>query len=82
MFLYNLMTSKKIPILKQLPGAIFSAVIWVIFSYVFTIYVNVSGKFGAYGMIGTIMVAMMWIYYCFFFLLIGGYINSFINKDK
>ena len=66
----------------QWPGALFCAVAWAVFSWVFSLYVSVSDKFGAYGYIGTIMVAMMWMYYCFMFLLIGGCINSVIEKRR
>ena len=64
----------------QWPGALFSAVAWVVFSWVFSIYVSFSDKFGAYGYLGTIMVSMMWIYYCLMFLLIGGCINAYIEQ--
>ena len=64
----------------QWPGALFSALAWAGFSWVFSLYVSISDKFGAFGYIGTIMVAMMWMYYCFMFLLIGGCINAVIEK--
>ena len=63
----------------QWPGAVFCAVAWAVFSWVFSIYISISDKFGAYGYIGTIMVAMMWMYCCFHFLLIGGCINAVIE---
>ena len=66
----------------QWPGALFCAVSWAVFSWVFSLYVSISDKFGAYGYIGTIMVAMMWMYYCFTFLLIGGCINSVIEQRR
>ena len=80
--LYTLMPTEKVHMKDQLPGAVFSAIIWVVFSSVFTIYVGISDKYGAYGFIGTIMVAMMWMYYCLFFLLIGGYLNSYITEKN
>lgn len=82
LFLYKLMPADKVNLKDQLPGAVFTAVIWVIFSWIFTIYISVSNKFGAYGFIGTIMVTMMWMYYCLFFLLIGGFMNSFLASKK
>ena len=66
----------------QWPGALFCALAWAVFSWVFSLYVSISDKFGAYGYIGTIMVAMMWMYYCFQFLLIGGCINAVIEKRR
>ncbi len=66
----------------QWPGALFCAVAWAVFSWVFSLYVSISDKFGAYGYIGTIMVAMMWMYYCLMFLLIGGCINAVIEQRR
>jgi membrane protein len=66
----------------QWPGALFCALAWAVFSWVFSLYVSISDKFGAFGYIGTIMVAMMWMYYCFMFLLIGGCINAVIEKRR
>jgi uncharacterized BrkB/YihY/UPF0761 family membrane protein len=37
-----------------------------------------SNQFGAYGFIGTFLVAMMWMYFCIYFLLIGGYLNHYL----
>ena len=66
----------------QLPGALFTAASWVIFSWAFSLYVSVSDKWGAYGYIGTVMVAMMWMYYCLQFLLIGGCLNAYIERHR
>ncbi|MDO4622729.1 MAG: YihY/virulence factor BrkB family protein [Eubacteriales bacterium] len=76
--IYALIPNEKLRIRNQVPGAIFSSITWVIFSYVFTIYVNASNKYGPFGVIGTFMVAMIWVYYCFFFLLIGGFLNDWL----
>ena len=81
LFLYVFGSAERVRILRQLPGALFAAAVWVIFSAVFSWYVNISNKYGAYGFIGTIMVAMMWMNYCLLFLLIGGYINSRLDKS-
>lgn len=80
--LYKWMPARKIKYRRQLPGAVFSAVVWAAFSFIFSFYVSLSDKFGAYGYIGTIMVAMMWIFYCFYFLLLGGFINHYIEMKR
>ena len=82
LLLYSRLPAKKRKASAQWPGALFSAVSWVGFSWIFSIYVSLSDKFGAYGYIGTIMVAMMWIYYCMMFLLIGGCINVYFEKRR
>lgn len=80
--LYKWMPAKKVRYTEQLPGSLFSAVSWMLFSYIFSFYVSLSNRFGAYGYIGTIMVAMMWLFYCFYFLLIGGYINRLLEQRR
>lgn len=80
--LYKWMPARKLKYRRQLPGAVFSAVVWAAFSFIFSFYVSLSDKFGAYGYIGTIMVAMIWIFYCFYFLLLGGFINHYIEMKR
>ena len=76
------MPARKLGYFQQWPGAIFCALSWVLFSVIFSAYVSLSGYFGAYGVIGTVMVAMVWVYYCFYFLLLGGYINHYIARRR
>ena len=79
---YWRMPARSLTYRAQWPGAAFCAVSWALFSFIFSAYVGVSNQFGAYGVIGTVMVAMIWVYYCFYFLLLGGYINHFIARRK
>ncbi len=64
------------------PGAVFTAVSWVVFSGIYSVYASVSDKYGAYGFLGSILVAMIWIYFCFMFLLVGGYINHWYDLNS
>lgn len=80
--LYRWMPAVSLRYRHQWPGALFTSVAWVGFSWVFSLYVDLSGKFGAYGFLGTILVAMMWMYFCLYFLLIGGYINRYMDLQR
>lgn len=82
LIMYAFVPGGKRKIAGQWPGALFASAAWVVFSVVFSLYISISDKFGAYGIIGTVMVAMMWLYYSIFFLLIGGWVNSFIAAGK
>ena len=62
----------------QLPGAAFSAVTWNVFSWGFSIYVRHSGGFDMYGSLTTIVILMLWLYFCFYLFLIGAHINRFL----
>ena len=46
--IYTFVPSAKMTFVYQLPGAIFSAVVWYLFSWLFSIYVNMSGYFSVY----------------------------------
>ena len=81
-FTYWRMPARKLRYKAQWPGAVFCALSWAVFSVIFSFYVSVSIRFGAYGLIGTVIVAMIWLYYCFYFLLLGGYINHFIDQRR
>ena len=82
MLIYRFVPAGKRSLLRQFPGALFSAFAWVVFSLLFSVYVSVSNHLGAYGYIGTVMVAMMWMYYCLMFLLIGGCINVLLEERR
>ena len=81
-FTYWRMPARRLRYKAQWPGAAFCAVSWSVFSVIFSVYVSVSNRFGAYGVIGTVIVAMIWLYYCFYFLLLGGYINHYIAERR
>ena len=79
---YWRMPARRLRYRAQWPGAAFCAASWGVFSFVFSFYVSVSDRFGAYGAIGTVIVAMIWVYYCFYVLLLGGYINHYIARKR
>jgi len=57
------------------PGAVLAAVMWMVFSVVYSAYVAFSDKYGVYGVLGSVIVTMLWAYYCQYFLLIGACVN-------
>ena len=61
----------------QLPGAVFSAVTWIIFSGIFSIYVDKYNNYASfYGTMTTIALIMVWLYGCMYVLFLGGLINA------
>ncbi len=62
------------------PGALISAISWVVFSYAFSIYVDKFTNFSyTYGSLSTIVVVMLWIYVCMYILFIGAEINQYFR---
>lgn len=80
--LYSKVPRKKKPYLQQLPGAIFSAIAWAVFSQVFSIYVNNVGAYNVYGSLATPVIVMFWMYTCLYIVFIGAFINWFLWDNK
>jgi len=73
--------SGKLPrgFLAQLPGAAFAALGWVLCSYFFSLYIRYFPGFSyLYGSLTTLMLLMMWIYFCMFILMLGAEVNKIV----
>lgn len=79
--LYKWIPNRKASFRSQIPGAVFSAVIWSGFSFVFSVYINYFGGLSMYGSLTTVVVAMLWLYVCMWIILLGAQINSYFEPD-
>lgn len=67
--------------LCQIPGAGFSLIAWIIFSYFFGLYINGVNRYTSfYGSLAIPAILMFWMYCCFYIFLVGGYINSYFEN--
>lgn len=84
LLMYTFVPAKNQKLLRQLPGALFATVGWIVFSDFFSIVMSRGSIYSTYyGSLATIVIFMLWMYGCLYILLIGGYINAFIsNKQK
>lgn len=78
-FIYWLVPNKKIRYKKQLPGALFAAVLWYVFSYGFSLYVDIFHGFSIYGSLTFVVVIMLWFYFCMYIILIGAQVNRYFS---
>ena len=62
---------------SSLPGALFSAVAWYLFSFGFSIYIEYTRAYTMYGSLTTLMLFMFWLYFVMYIVLIGVEINHF-----
>ncbi len=68
--------------LHVLPGALFSALSWILFSFGFSLYVDHFSKLSSmYGSISTFMVLLLWLYICMYIMFIGAVINKFFENE-
>ncbi|MEY8338397.1 YihY/virulence factor BrkB family protein [Lachnospiraceae bacterium 62-35] len=81
--LYAVVPRKKLKIKPQLPGALFSSLGWILFSFGFSIYFNQFSRFSyTYGSLTAIVLLMLWLYFCICILFAGAEINYFYVSYK
>jgi membrane protein len=64
------------------PGAIMAAVLWVIGSALFSLYVSKFGSYDkTYGSLGAVVVFLMWLYLTAYVILLGAELNSEMERQ-
>lgn len=78
LLMYRFVPGHKQGFKKQIPGAIVATLGWYIISWIFSIYLDTFKGFSVmYGSLTTIVLAMMWVYFCMYIILIGAEVNNF-----
>ena len=77
--MYKILPNTKSHFRRQLPGALFASLGWMIFSLVYSIYIDNFSNFSyTYGSLAAIVFMMLWLYSCMNILLIGAEINMWL----
>ena len=79
MLIYSYVPGQRQKFLMQLPGAVFTAVIWNGFSLVFSAYLEYFGDFGIYGSLATVVIVLLWLYSVSYITMLGAYINRWFR---
>lgn len=83
MAMYTLLPNKKPKLKTQIPGAAAAALSWSLFSYAFSIYISqLSNMSAIYGSLTTIVMIMLWLYFCMWLLFLGAEINLYIADKR
>lgn len=80
--LYTFLPRKKprLKFLKQLPGAVSAAACWMIFTYIYTVYIeNFSNYSYVYGSLTAVVFLMLWLYFCMNIFLFGAQLNKMLD---
>lgn len=65
---------------QQLPGAVFTSCGWLLISFVFSVYLDIfTGFSDMYGSLTTIILIMLWLYFCMYVILLGGELNAAVE---
>ena len=83
MISYNYMPAKRIGFKKVLPGAVFSTCAWMSISQIFSVYINNFGNYTrAYGSLGSIIVLLLWLYWCGITIMLGAELIASLHYFK
>lgn len=68
---------------ESLPGGLLASTGWLIFSDIYSIYVeNFSGYANVYGSVYAVALSMLWLYCCLSILFYGGVLNQYLAAEK
>lgn len=81
--IYAYVPDKKQAFKEQLPGAVFAAVVWSVFSWAFSYYLTYGNTYGIYGNLSIIIIVLLWMYFCMYIIMLGAYLNRYFESlDK
>lgn len=81
--MYKVLPNNPMKILQLFPGAVFSALGWLVFSRLFSFYIdNFSNYASLYGSLTAVVLLMLWLYFCMYILFFGGAVNMWLQQRK
>ncbi len=79
--MYTFLPNQKGKFVRQLPGAVFAAFGWTFASFLFSVYLDIfKGFSNMYGSLTTIVIIMLWLYFCMYVMLLGGELNRILEE--
>ena len=79
--LYLLVPSRRSTLRAELPGAVLSALGWILFSWLYSIYLSFANSY-IYGSLTSAVFIMLWLYACIYILFLGAELNCYIKTKK
>lgn len=68
---------------NSLPGALLASIGWLVFSYLYSIYVELFPSYESiYGSVYAVALTMLWLYFCVLILFYGGLLNRIIIEKS
>lgn len=81
--MFMVLPNQKNRFMDSLPGALLASIGWLVFSDVYSIYVeNFAGLTIVYGSVYAIALSMLWLYCCLSIVFYGGALNYYLKKRE
>ena len=79
--LYKVLPNRKARFRSQIPGALFTAIVWTLFSKLFSMYFKIFPNFmNLYGSMAAVILVMIWLDICMIIMLAGAEINEYFES--
>ena len=79
LMLFKMLPNRKAELKSQLPGSVMSAVGWSLLSFGISVYVDYFNGFSMYGSLTSIVIVMIWLYFCMYIFFGGALVNKWIT---
>ena len=79
--LYVWLPNKRPKAKTQLLGACFTSTGWIVFSFIFSVYINNFNAYSMYGSLTAIIIVLIWLYAIMYIMLLGAELNSMFDED-
>lgn len=73
--LYYFVPDIDLSVLEVLPGTVLAALGWTLTEFGFQFYVTYASRYAAYGVVGGVLLVLIWLYYSCLVLLFGAVVN-------
>lgn len=81
--LYRFVPNHKSKFRDELPGAGAAAFLWILFSYLYSLYIDYHSSFSSvYGSLTYIVLLMLWMYGCIIIIFFGALLNQYLKEEK
>ncbi len=81
LLVYIWLPARPSSIKQEVPGAIFSMVGWILFSWLYSLYLS-NAKGYIYGSLASTVFIMLWLYACIYIVFIGAELNNYLRLKK
>lgn len=79
--MFTVFPNRRVNVLRAVPGAALAALGWLVFTQVYSLYINISGSYSVlYGSLSIIAIGMLWLYICISILFYGSVFNLLLER--
>jgi len=76
--LYYVFPAEDVTVREAVPGAVFAGLGWTLLGTVFGVYASQAGSFQLYGVLGGVLLLLVWFYFAGLVLLLGVTLNALL----